>query len=170
MEWTGELEVNSPPPTPPPTPPLPRQFEPWVQQYLPFDRRRWLAHKLALISFIHTNTNCPCCSKWITLCCWRVSKPRPWDHQVVSKYNTIQYKTFVDGLNFVMETIHKPGKKLWDQAAGYAWPNKNVFNCLSNFEIVSELLIWSGNLFQIWGAATENALEAKTVVARYKQV
>ena len=26
------------------------------------------------------------------------------------QYNTIQYKTFVDGLNFVMETIHKPGK------------------------------------------------------------
>ena len=25
-------------------------------------------------------------------------------------YNTIQYKTFVDRLNFVMETIHKPGK------------------------------------------------------------
>ena len=33
-----------------------------------------------------------------------------FDHTgIKGVYNTIQYKTFVDGLNFVMETIHKPG-------------------------------------------------------------
>ena len=51
------------------------------------------------------------------------------EKKIIILYNTIQYKTFVEGLNFVIETIHKPGKYLWDQAAGYSWLNSSVFNC-----------------------------------------
>ena len=41
----------------------------------------------------------------IFVCDWQI---KFWKKPVI--VNTIQYKTFVDGLNFVMETIHKPGK------------------------------------------------------------